>query len=278
MSLYRIQCIEEGQVAYEWDARGSCTGIFQQGPHGRTFYKHCSPEAFIVEFRYSNRNLSRKLLEAFINTPLIQALCPCEPYGVQLDGRYKVKFNSGDIPSDQVICAMRIINVWLGDIASTWVGKFREFELNPAELMVLAMATHANGKTSDNMPVLWHVTKAELAKIAYGYNASGSIDEERIQPMSGMILPLIRGEIRQGWQPSLRVGGYAKEYGIWAAMKGHDDWAYGLGYHEACGDDNYLTVNNPLLHVEGNQTGPQVHLYGGNYTEVTEWVLAQLGK
>lgn len=276
MSLYNIDCIRDGQVVYSYNPNGSCTGVFQHGPHGRSFYQHCRPDAFIVNIRLSNRLISKKLIEAFIATPLIQNLCPVELIEVRAE-RAKVKFNSGDLPSDQVICAMRLLNVWFNGLALEWPKKFAEYELTPAELLIMAVATHANGRTSDNMPVLWYITKADIAKIDYSYNAGGLVDKARTAPVASMLLPLIRGEIRQGWQPSLKVGGYAKEWGIFGAMKGRDDWAYGVDYHEACADDNFLTVNNPLIHVD-NLAGPEIQLHGRNYTEVTEWVLTQLGK
>lgn len=284
-----------GQELSTGDGHGSCTGMYQWGhrrlPEGTTT---------LVQRFVHTENLSRSAMEQIAATPLMQALVPGMSYeGARSHDPGFVFPGIDTLPSDQVVCAMRILKAFLGGY--TELHQLREYEFTMAELLPIA-SFYQNGiqRGSDSRPLLAAATFEELIQ-SYTENPPSRdswgrrYQELRRLSHAGAILPLIRGEIRQGYQANL-IQGYLKDgsllsglsFGI-PAIRDYRNPERGFNWEAANTNadaqtrqwlqmipmDASYTVNHPLIHfTEEAQQGP---LCDGR-TPVLEWLATQLGK
>lgn len=283
MSLYEIKLFRGETLVQTRDVRGSCTGVFQGNGYG--YFATAGYDTVTVELSYP-KNTSEGFYKGMAKTPLMQALVPGIEYvGTKAELDYNEnkrmiwKFPGVDVlPSDQVICAMRIINSWGNGYFQESVKKLREYELTVNECMIICMFGCNHPRDSDGMPSLWFapksVTQSEEFKAKDRFHKPHHFTTAKVQPCAGMLLPLLRGEIKPGWQPTLHTG-YMKEHCVVDHVIQN---AYSAkAWYDACPDDASPSVNHPLIHSNISE-GPILQQSDAGLRDVAEWVLTKLGK
>ena len=285
MALYQTKFYRGDTEFHSRDCRGSCTGAFQGGGYG--YFPNGvlnGADTMTVETSCVTE-LSDIFMRKVAETPLLQALVPGFEFvhsapvlGDNGHKRITWRFPGIDVlPSDQVICAMRIVNSWGGGYFQRQMKTLREHELTASEMLVVAMFGCNHPRSSDSQPSLHYNTKA-FTRTPEWINTGRSLqinvfEIAKKQPHAGMLLPLIRGEINRGVQPLIATG-YMKEGAILQYLTG-DPYGARLWW-DSCPDDGFVTVNHPLIHP--SEEGPVLDFTDRNLTQVADWVLQQLGK
>ncbi len=198
---------------------GSCTGIFQASHYQNNQYPVGVEGGTVVEVMFSHdNNYYEGDWTALITHPLMQSLCPGMAFIRKDTSNVVVSFPGYDtVPADQMVTAMRIIKC-VGHTHITYINRIRSIMLehdwnDRAVEMLLGVFLFAAVR-SDSIPCITPVTLDE-----YDYE-DGPDDMEwddthqliKERMYAGRLVPLLKGQSRPGWQPTLKDFGYVKEY------------------------------------------------------------------
>lgn len=281
--LHVIKAYREGREGpvTSYNAHGACVGVFAYGSNRLASYEF---DHVLVQFGWASGSRNRNLFcKKLAECKLIQALTPGVEYRENPDnGGGYVDFyfpNVADRPSDMVATSMRIIKSWTAGYYDDFLQLIADNELSFDEFVPIITFCANQSPFSDSYPGLHRLSKDGCIPFEEetGYLRVGNCLRSGKRAVAGMLLPLIRGEVNQGWMPPFKQG-YIKSGGVVSAIIGDDDWNIcDVPEIRDMADDTLITVNNPCIILNAEtRVGPEIQdLMNQNnprIQEIIDWV------